>query len=263
MPFPRAKGIEYEISNHMPLAIMWPDRIRKPGRVVTDYVSFIDFAPTFLELAGVADPVAAGMQPITGRSLLPILESDKAGRVVAERDHVLLGQERHDVGRPGDVGYPVRSIIRNGMLYQHVFEPDRWPMGNPETGYLNTDGSPTKTVILDMRRKGGDRRFWDLCFGKRGREELYDLRTDPDCLVDLMANQGSAGLASELKAELFKKLKEQGDPRMFGKGEIFDRYPYAGSAQRDFYSRYMAGKINGWVTGWVNKSDFEREPIKE
>ena len=55
------------------------------------------------------------------------------------------------MGRPGDVGYPVRSIIREGMLYIHNFEPDRWPMCNPETGYLNTDGSPTKTEVLEMR----------------------------------------------------------------------------------------------------------------
>lgn len=51
MPFPRAKGQEYEYSNHMPLAVMWKNGIKKPGRIVDDFVSFIDFAPTFLDLA--------------------------------------------------------------------------------------------------------------------------------------------------------------------------------------------------------------------
>ncbi len=53
MPFPRCKGLEYEYSNHMPLAIMWPSGLSHPGRVSEKYISFIDFAPTFLDLAGV------------------------------------------------------------------------------------------------------------------------------------------------------------------------------------------------------------------
>jgi N-sulfoglucosamine sulfohydrolase len=69
---------------------------------------------------------------------------------------VLLGQERHDGGRPHDGGYPIRSLVTDGWLYLHNFEPARWPAGNPETGYLNTDGGATKTVILDayLRPRG-------------------------------------------------------------------------------------------------------------
>ena len=52
MPFPRIKGQEYELSNHLPLAVMWPKGITSPGRTIDDYVSFIDFAPTFVEAAG-------------------------------------------------------------------------------------------------------------------------------------------------------------------------------------------------------------------
>ncbi|MCB1123568.1 MAG: sulfatase, partial [Verrucomicrobiae bacterium] len=65
MPFPRSKGNNYEISHHMPLAISWPAGIKNPGRKVESLVSFIDYTPTFLELAGVtAEEV--GMQPVTG-----------------------------------------------------------------------------------------------------------------------------------------------------------------------------------------------------
>ena len=55
MPFPRIKGQEYEYSNHLPLAIMWKNGIKQPCRVIDDFVSFIDFAPTFLELAGIPE----------------------------------------------------------------------------------------------------------------------------------------------------------------------------------------------------------------
>mgnify|MGYP003339965365 CR=1 FL=1 len=82
---------------------MWPRGIAKPGRVVDDYVSFIDLAPTFLEVAGL--PWAkSGMAASPGRSLTDILRSEKSGRINPARDHVLIGMERHDIGRPGDVG---------------------------------------------------------------------------------------------------------------------------------------------------------------
>lgn len=263
MPFPRSKGIEYEISNHLPLAMMWPKGIKAPGRVIRDYVSFIDFAPTFLELAGVTDPAAAGMKPIQGRSLTPIFNSDKSGQVEAHRNYILLGQERHDVGRPGDVGYPVRSIIQDGLIYIHNFKPDRWPMGNPETGYLNTDGSPTKTLVLNLRREGKNTRYWDLCFGKRGGEELYDLTSDPDCLNNLIRDPSRAKKRDEMKAKLFTELKSQGDPRMFGQGDVFDHYLYANPKQRDFYRRYMNGELTPKAAGWVNPTDFEKPVVVE
>jgi hypothetical protein len=61
---------------------------------------------------------------------------------------------------------------------------------------------------------------------------------------------------------LFATLKEQGDPRMSGRGEVFDRYPYA-NVQKDFHRRYTSGELKKWITGWVNKSDFEKEPVEE
>ena len=262
MPFPRCKGAQYEFSNHMPLAVMWPEGISDPGRVISDYISFIDFAPTFLELAGVRDPVSAGMEPIQGESFTWTFGSGMAERALPARDYILLGQERHDIGRPDDTGYPIRSIIKNGFLYIHNFEPDRWPMCDPVTGYLNTDGSPTKTNILEMRRNDVDILFWDLCFGKRGSEELYRIENDPECMVNLIGNTDYDDLASEMKEQLFAELKEQGDPRIFGKGYIFDDYPYANERHRDFYNRYMRGEIKQHITGWVNESDFEAELVE-
>ncbi|NSW95804.1 MAG: sulfatase, partial [Bacteroidales bacterium] len=61
MPFPRIKGQAYDPSNHIPLAIMWKKGIKKRGREVFDLVSFIDFAPTLLEAAGV-ELSQSGMQ---------------------------------------------------------------------------------------------------------------------------------------------------------------------------------------------------------
>ena len=253
MPFPRIKGQEYEYSNHLPLAIMWKNGIKQPGRVVDDFVNFIDFAPTYLELAGISHQ-SSGMQAITGQSLTDIFYSDKDGVVNPVRNHMLIGKERHDIGRPNDWGYPIRGIIKDDLLFLMNFKPDRWPAGNPETGYLNTDGSPTKTICLNARSDPATIKYWQWNFGKRPLEELYNIVDDPECMINLANDPAFKGPQSQLKDQLMTELKGQGDPRVFGNGDVFDNYPYSEDARRGFYERFMGGeKI---PTGWVNPSDY-------
>ena len=258
MPFPRCKGQAYDYSNHVPLAIRWPGGIQGKNRSVEDFVNFTDLAPTFLEAAGVHD-LAPIMQPMSGRSLFEIFQSPRSGQVVPSRDHVVLGKERHDVGRPNNGGYPIRGIRKGDYLYLYNFEANRWPAGNPETGYLNCDASPIKTLILNQRRQG-NRHFWSLNFGKRPEEEFFNVRSSRDCVENLAGDEAHAELRNTLKAELFEKLKEQGDPRMLGRGEVFDRYGFASERWNNFYEKYQRGeKIS---TGWVLPSDYEKEEIK-
>jgi N-sulfoglucosamine sulfohydrolase len=79
-------------------------------------------APTVLDYAGI-DWTDSGMMAMTGQSWRPILASVKSGRVVPERDHVLIGKERTDVGRPHNWGYPIRGIVTATHLYLRNYEP--------------------------------------------------------------------------------------------------------------------------------------------
>lgn len=256
MPFPRSKGNAYEISNHVPFAVMWKRGIAKPGRTIEDFVSFVDIAPTFLEVAGIRD---TGMAPMTGRSLTEIFRSEKSGRVIEERDHVLIGRERQDIGRPHDAGYPVRGIIKGDAMFIENFEPTRWPAGNPETGYLDCDAGATKTFILDAHRKNAADPFWALCFGLRPNEELYDLSRDRDCVKNLASGPQASSQLSALREQMHAELRAQGDPRMEGKGAIFDEYKHASPGHVGFYERFMAGEK--MKTNWVDPTDFEPAPI--
>lgn len=261
MPFPVAKGQAYDISNHVPLAIMWKDGIKNPGRIVNDLISLIDFTPTFLELAGL-NTEEAGMKPVAGKSLTDIFYSSKAGTVNLNRDHVLIGKERHDVGRPHDRGYPIRGIVTEDYLYLHNFETSRWPAGNPETGYLNVDGSPTKTVVIESGRNPKTLRYWQHAFGRRDSSELYQLYSDRDNLNNLAFNPNYKAIRDSLKQKLFGKLKKQKDPRMFEQGEVFEHYPYANPDGVHFYERYMQGD-SSLYWGWVNDSDFDTSYINK
>lgn len=257
MPFPRVKGYAYHDSNHVPLAVRWPGGVKNPGRTIQDFVDFTDIAPTLLDYAGIAWR-DSGMMPLTGTSWRPILESAKAGQVIAARDHVLIGKERTDVGRPHNWGYPIRGIVTAEHLYLRNYEPGRWPAGNPETGYLDTDASPTKTLLLDRGRADRTDRFWQLNFGLRPGDELYDLRSDRDCARNLAAESAHAARMAALRQRMETTLKAQGDPRMVGRGQIFDNYtPTNGDG---FYEKFMRGEKPR--AGWVNESDFEKGPLK-
>ncbi len=256
MPFPRVKGYAHEDANHIPLAIRWPAGIKVTDRAIEDFVDFTDLAPTILDLAEIPFE-KSGMAAVSGKSLRPILESKDSGRIIPERDHALIGKERTDVGRPHDQGYPIRGLIRNGFLFLKNYKPSRWPAGNPETGYLDTDGSPTKSLILEMGREDRSDRFWQLNFGKRPSEELYDLEKDPDCVKNLADDPAFITDRTQLQDQMNSILKEQGDPRMFGKGEVFDNYKPTNNP--GFYERFIKGEKPD--TGWVNPGDFEKEPI--
>ncbi|GAB4158387.1 MAG: hypothetical protein Tsb009_35570 [Planctomycetaceae bacterium] len=64
------KRFMYEESYRMPLLVRWPGVI-KPGTVNTDLVSNLDYAETFLDIAGAKIP-----EQMQGRSLVPIFKGN-------------------------------------------------------------------------------------------------------------------------------------------------------------------------------------------
>ena len=252
MPFPRVKGQMYDYDFRLPFAMMWlgrtgapdgetdtlelrgSDRLARGRRVLTDMISFTDIAPTFLEAAGVTPP--PGM---SGRSFLSLLDADRSGRHDPHRDRVCMGRERHDLGREGDVGYPVRCIRTDEFLYVWNLKPHLWPAGNPETGFTGCDSSPTKTLILQQHEQGDDR-YFGPAFGKRPHEELYAVARDPFCLDNLATDPDYSAVKTELHAELRGYLLAQSDPRMLGYGDWFDTREYVGEASHSWASR-LAG----------------------
>lgn len=235
-PFPRVKGQMYEDDCHLPLAAMWPAAC-PAGRQVDDFVSCIDFAPTFLQAAGVAVP-----EHMAGRGFVDLLQSGQSGQLDPTRDAVFLGRERHDLGRENDWGYPVRCIRTREWFYSRNFKPGRWPAGNPETGFTNIDSSPTKTRILQLHDEGVDHWF-ELSMGKRPAEELYRITDDPECLHNLAAEPALADVKRALWQRLEHELKVTGDPRIFGHGDAFDTYEYVGWEQSTHSWRaYVEGR---------------------
>jgi len=223
-PFPRAKATVYQNGCHVPLAVRWGTNCPK-GRTVTDFVSFADVAPTLLDIAGI-EPAPHEM---AGRSFLDVIVSDQSGRVDPTRDMVITGRERHGYSRPDNVGNPMRSIVTDDYLYIHNFTPERGP--------ADVDGSPTKAWIEDNRDSVEMKPYYDLCFGKRPENELYAASDGPDCIRNVADSPEHADALAGLRDRLHGCLAAQGDPRLHGRGWVFDCYPYFGRAHpasRDF-----------------------------
>lgn len=228
MPFPRIKGQIYEEGVHIPLVVRWGDRI-KPGRIVNDFVNLPDIAPTIMEAAGLKLH-----DQMTGKSFLDLLVSNESGWLDSTRTFSLLGKERHDIGRDdGDkiaVGYPVRAIRTKDYLYVRNYEPQRWPAGNPEYGYKNSDDGPTEDYLVSVSGDSShpDFKYYELSFSFRPREELYDMQSDRACMNNLANSPRLVETKQYLADKLQRELVKQQDPRALGNGAIFDTYYYMG-----------------------------------
>lgn len=223
MPFPFVKGQIFEDGFHLPLVMRWGDTI-KPGRTVEDFINVRDFAPTFLEIAGLKPH-----SQMTGGSLAKILRSPNSGWIDKSRNVMLTGKERHDLGRPHDWGYPARAIRTTEYLYVHNYFPERWPAGNPETDYPNCDAGPTKEVVKAL---GGH--YFELAFGKRPADALFRLADDPGCIRNLATDPHYAATMKKLQSKMLSLLRAEKDPRALGNGAIFDTYEYRGSDRKSF-----------------------------
>jgi hypothetical protein len=172
---------------------------------------------------------------MTGLSMLGLL----TGAAPAQgRNAVFFERERHANVRPGNTGYPMRAVRTREFLYIRNFRPDRWPAGDPEAQvdpkrpFGDCDDGPTKQYILDHRATPEVEKSFQLCFGKRPAEELYDLRADPHQLHNIAGQAGYASALARLRADLENWMKSAADPRAVKDDDHWDAYPYYGGRPR-------------------------------
>ena len=237
MSFPGAKATMYDYGIHVPLAVMWLAQC-KGGRVSDDLISFADFAPTFLEAAGVPIP-----REMVGRSMVNLLRSGKSGVTEPDRRRVFSGRERHSHARFDNLGYPARALREGNYLYVWNMKPDRWPAGDPEL-YADIDNGPTKQWMLEHRNDPKVAPLFEHSFGKRPEEQLFDVSKDPGCLKNLAGQAAYESVRKSMRAALERALKDHGDPRMLGKGDIWESYPRFSEMRPELGGFAERGKVN-------------------
>jgi uncharacterized sulfatase len=240
--FPRGKCNLYDFGTEVLLAMRWPARIAA-GRRIGSPVSLIDLAPTYL--------TAAGLEPapdMNGQNLLPALAEGAHAPETLLRGSAIFGREVH-VGqaREGYLPYSMRGLRTGDFLYLMNLTPDRWPMGDPKAVtedstpsftemenqtyvcFADIDASPTKAWMVEQRDDPAWAVPWALGFGKREREELYDLRKDPHQMRNVANDPQYAEIQQQLRQQLEQVLRDNGDPRL--RDNAFDRPPYVKPAK--------------------------------
>ena len=130
----------------------------------------------------------------------------------------------------------LRAIRTDDYLYTRNFKPERWPAGTPDpkkafkpdAWLADCDNGPTKRYLWDHREEPGVREQYELCFGKRPAEELYDLLSDPGQTKNVAGEPAYAEVQARLSNQLEAELRALGDPRVDGGGDEFDTFPYYG-----------------------------------
>lgn len=183
-------SVPFSKSNLYPQSVLaawitsWPGRI-EGGRVdSTHMISAIDFMPTILEITGTPAP-----GPLAGRSLWPLFE----GHELDGFDEVFVEHTEGPTAEPR----PMRAIHTKDFVY--IF--NAWATGDyqavMESRWYRSYATFERLANEDAEIK---RRFDFLNF--RTVEELYDLRTDPYALNNLINDPHYQEIADDRRARL-------------------------------------------------------------
>ena len=212
---PRGLANLYTMGTKVPLIISLPGRFIG-NRVVDDFVKLDNLAPTILELAGIEIP-----SYMNAKSLVNILESEKSGIINESWDFTVTARERHAFVRKAGAGYGCRALQTKDFIYIRNYDYESWPAGDPP---LYGDADPhmmhypaaPKMEILVNRDDPDVKPLFDLAFGKRPFEELYDLNKDPYQMVNVAGDPEYQEILSAFSDRLTEYLQSTGDPREAG-----------------------------------------------
>ena len=193
MPLPFAKTQLYHHSSHTPLIFRWPG-VTKAGSVDDRHmVSAVDFVPTLLDIIGAKHP-----QGIDGRSFASIIKGEKQD----DRD-LIIKEYNENAGGSRD---PMRAVQTKRFLY--LFNP--WSNGERVMATATT-GTPTYRRMAELAETDETIAARHELYQYRVVEELYDVKGDPDCLVNLIDSPEHQQELAKLRAALEVWMVDTGD----------------------------------------------------
>jgi len=178
---PRAKRWMYDSGLHVPLIVRWPGML-DAGSVSDSLISFVDFAPTVLNIAGIKAP-----DHMQGNAFLGNRTSSDREYIFAARDRM---DERYDI---------IRAVRDKRYKYIRNYEPEK---GFP--GYISYCESWPVMKEMRARFESGDLNETQRLFfrEKKPLEELYDTESDPFELHNLVDSPAHAPHLSRLREAL-------------------------------------------------------------
>lgn len=192
---PRSKRYLYDTGSQVPLIVYIPEKYQhlwpgKPGSKIDRLVSFVDFAPTMLSLAGLPIPDYMQGTPFLGKQARPEVED------------VYLFKGRMDCF----VDFS-RGLRTSRCLYIRNYTPHR-PNGLYEP-FKYHQGSYLEWFNLFQQGKLNEMQA--AFFQPKPTEELYDTEADPWQVRNLAADPAHQELLGQLRARLDRRIRETRD----------------------------------------------------
>lgn len=196
---PRSKGYLYESGLHVPLVVRVPDKWKhlvdvQPGSRVSGFVSFVDFAPTVLQLAGAELPEQLDGKPFLGAGIT----MDEVNRRDASFGYADRFDEKYEF---------VRSLRKGKYQYIRHYQP-YLPDGLENIyRYKNLAYAQWRELFQGGQLEAAKRQF----FEPKQVEHLYDCEADPHQVVNLANDPKLKPILLELRGLLQAEVKSLPD----------------------------------------------------
>ena len=205
---PRSKRFLQRSGTHVPLIIYFPPKWQHlapaaPGSRIKAPVSFVDFAPTVLSLAGVKVP-----DYMMGRAFAGAAKGEANQYAFCTRDRM---DERYDM---------MRSLMNYRYLYIHNYRPElpyvqRLTYQFQARGYQSWAKEAAAGHLTPVTAQ-----FW----GEKPTEELYDLVADPDNVRNLVSDPAHRDALAQMRAELKRRVLAIKDNGFIPEGSLLEGY---------------------------------------
>ncbi|MFY0651902.1 MAG: sulfatase [Cyclobacteriaceae bacterium] len=218
---PGSKGYLYETGLHVPLVVRIPENYKdlvshKQGSSSDAFISFVDFGPTLLKLAGLDIPEVSDGKPFMG---LEMPESNNVTFGYADRF-----DEKYDL---------VRSVRKGKFKYMRNYQPF-----NPDG--LHNDYRYKCLAFEEWRELFKQGKLNDIqkhFFVPRPAEELFDIDADPYETKNLAADPAYREQVKEMRQTLNEWVKGMPDLSFYPESELvksaFDNPTGFGQAHKD------------------------------
>ena len=206
----RAKRWIYDSGLKVPLIMRWPGKI-EPGTLRSDFVQFLDLAPTMISVAGGDPPSYLHGRVILGESIAP-----EPAYLYHGRDRM---DERYDM---------IRAVRDRRFLYVRNFESHR-----PWVQFMRTPSQGPIYQELERLKLSGGLEPLVAPFMERTKpfEELYDVVADPHQVRNLAADGRYGPTLARLRGELEGWMRRMDDKGLVPEPELYRRmYPNEESA---------------------------------
>ena len=226
---PRSKEFSYDEGLRIPLIVVAPGlaEVVKPGTRRADLVNLMDVAATSLALAGLDVPGFMDAKNIFGPDY--------------RRDYVFTSADRMS-----NVIDRVRSVVGPRFHYIRNFMLDRPLINWGHREMIDLMRNPDDSSFLTIRRLAEEGRLTPAQaapYGQRVAEELYDLETDPDEVVNLAGDPAYTDVLNEMREALADWIEDTDD-----KGQ----YPRSQAAMDEITERF--------ARDWLRSPEFRDLP---